>query len=270
MKQRPSVKDIIFSFIDRANYHLIKDENCSLGYDITGGGGGKWTVKIQGGKVYIEEGLKGPDVVISMKDVDFIGFTLGELDALNLISSGRLKIDGDATLAQKSAKFFKKYTSSGKQDTEELIRLKQILSIPQRFSTGEVMGYFLYNLKNKKIMANRCPKCGRLQCPPREVCAICRVEADEWVEVGPNGILTVADIVYYASPDPLTGEIRKTPYITAYILLDGCSDPDTFWHEIDPDTPHEKLKKGALVRPVWNEKRIGAITDIKYFEVIEG
>lgn len=263
-----TVKDIIESFVQRANYHIIKDEQCALGYDISGENGGQWTVIIDKGKVIIEQGLKNPDVTISMKDEDFLGFQLGKLDALNLLSSGRLKIDGDATVAQKSAKFFKKFTAQKQDEVEELIRLKQILSIPQRFSTGEVMGFFLNKLKEKKIMANKCPKCGRLQCPPREVCAICHVEADSWVEVGPEGILTVADIIYYAAPDPLTGEIRKTPYISAYILLDGCEDPDTFWHEIDPNTPHEKLKKGVKVRPVWNDKRVGAITDIKYFEVI--
>ncbi|GAB6887900.1 hypothetical protein JCM13304A_13980 [Desulfothermus okinawensis JCM 13304] len=266
--EKVTVKDIIYSFIERANRHIIKDEKCTIGYDITGDQGGKWTVIIDMGDVKVEEGMVEPDVVISMKDEDFIGFTLGRLDALNLLSSGRLKIDGDVSIAQKSAKFFKKFTLDKKEEVEELIRLKQILSIPQRFSTGEVMGYFLHKLKEKKIMANKCPKCGRLQCPPREVCAICRVAADEWVEVGPEGILTVADIIYYAAPDPLTGEIRKTPYISAYIILDGCEDPDTFWHEIDPSTPHEKLKKGARVRPVWNDVRIGAITDIKYFEVL--
>lgn len=269
MDKNLTVKDIILSFKNRANEHIIKDVVCSLGYDISGEMGGKWTVKIDKGKVTIEDGLNDPDVVISMNDEDFISFTLGKLDPINAISAGRLKITGDAQIAQQSAKFFKKYQIDNGEEREELVRLRKILSIPQRFSTGEVMGFFLNNLKKKKIMANKCPKCGRMQCPPREVCAICKVEASEWVEVGPEGRLTVADIVFYASPDPLTGEIRKTPYITAYILLDGCEDPDTFWHEIDPDTPHEKLKRGVRVRPVWNEKRIGAITDIKYFELVE-
>ncbi len=269
MDNKISVKDIIFSFKDRANKHIIKDENCALGYDITGTGGGMWTIKISKGEISIEDGLNNPDVTISMKDEDFIAMTLGKLDPLNALSSGKLKISGDISLAQRSGKFFKKYSVGETKKTDELVRLKQIISIPQRFSTGEVMGYFLNKLKDKKIMANRCPKCGRLQCPPREVCAVCTVEASEWVEVGPEGILTIADIVFYAYPDPLTGKIKKTPYISAYILLDGCEDPDTFWHEIDPSTPHEKLKRGVRLRPFWNEKRIGAITDIKYFQVIE-
>ncbi len=46
--------------------------------------------------------------------------------------------------------FFKKFTLDKKEEVEELIRLKQILSIPQRFSTGEVMGYFFAQAKRKK------------------------------------------------------------------------------------------------------------------------
>ena len=34
------------------------------------------------------------------------------------------------------------------------------------------------------------------------------------------------------------------------------------------DMPFSKVKRGVRVRPVWNEKRIGAITDIKYFQPV--
>ena len=63
-----------------------------------------------------------------------------------------------------------------RKSDQELIVSRQILSIPQRFSTGPVMGRFLRELRdNQRIMANKCPKCGRHLLPPREVCAVCRV-----------------------------------------------------------------------------------------------
>ena len=46
------------------------------------------------------------------------------------------------------------------------------------------MGKFLNAFKEKKILANKCPDCGRLQLPPREICAECVVRATDWVEVG--------------------------------------------------------------------------------------
>ena len=42
----------------------------------------------------------------------------------------------------------------------------------------------------------------------------------------------------------------------------------TFWHELKPSDMN-RAKRGVRVRPVWNEKRVGAVTDIKYFEVIK-
>jgi hypothetical protein len=191
---------------------------------------------------------------------------------MTAFTSGRLKVEGDMGLLTKATRFFKKYTPPGsagqEKEKEELLRLNQVLSIPQRFATGPVMGKFLKAFKEKKIMANKCPVCGRLQLPPREVCAECKVRVDQWVEVGPQGVIATPDITYYASPDPLTGESRETPYITAHFLLDGCRGHETLWHELVTDD-FSKVKRGVRVRPVWNEKRIGAITDIKYFEIVE-
>jgi len=159
---------------------------------------------------------------------------------------------------------------SEEQPKQEIIVSRQVISIPQRFATGPVMGRFLEELRdNKRIMANRCPKCGRHQVPPREVCAVCRVEADQWDEVGPEGVIRHFDIVYYASPDPLSGEARDVPYAVAWILLDGCHGDAYFWHFLKESDPN-KVRKGLRVRAVFNEERTGASTDIKYFETVEG
>ncbi len=61
---------------------------------------------------------------------------------MTAFSSGRLKVEGDMGLLTKATRFFKKYTPAGKPEEkpEELIVLKQVLSISQRFATGPVMG----------------------------------------------------------------------------------------------------------------------------------
>jgi uncharacterized OB-fold protein len=151
---------------------------------------------------------------------------------------------------------------------QNLIVLRQILSIPMHFATGPIMGRFLMELRdNQRIMANRCGVCGRFQLPPREVCAICRAPVTEFVEVGPEGEISAFDLVYYASPDPLTGESRQAPYTTVNVLLDGVVGKDTLWHLLNETDP-AKLKRGTRVRAVFNEHRTGSIHDIKYFELI--
>ncbi len=268
-----TVEDIFGTMESRVNPDGVKGITANYGYVITGTGGGEWTVSLKDGVVKVLTGLHTPNVTTTISAKDWVAITLGTLDGMSAFSSGRLKVEGDMGLLMKATKFFKKYTPPGpagaeEEKQEELIRIKQILSIPQRFATGPVMGKFLKAFSEKKILANKCPKCGRLQLPPREVCAECRVRATDWIEVGPEGIITICDIAYYASPDPLSGESRETPYCSAHFLLDGCKGHETLWHELKP-SDIKRARKGARVRPVWNEVRIGAITDIKYFEIID-
>ena len=60
---------------------------------------------------------------------------------------------------------------------------------------------------------------------------MCRVAVPGFEEVGPEGVLRNFDVVYYASPDPVTGQSREVPYTTCYVELDG-SKGATFWHEL--------------------------------------
>jgi uncharacterized OB-fold protein/putative sterol carrier protein len=264
-----TVAGIFGSMPERINPDQVAGVTATMGYVITGEGGGKWTVCIKNGQVELKEGLHDPEVTTTCDARDWVDITLGKIDGMSAFLTGKLKVDGNLDLLTKSAKFFKKYRVPGiQQAEEELVSLKQILSIPHRFATGPVMGKFLNALKEKKILANKCPACGRHQLPAREVCAECVVRATGWEEVGPEGIITTYDIAYYASPDPLTGESREPPYCSVHVLLDGCKGHETLWHEIKKEDIG-KVKERVRVRPVWNEERIGAITDIKYFEVID-
>ena len=173
-----TVADIFGTMESRVNPEGVNGVTGNYGYVITGSGGGEWTVSVKDGDVKVLEGLHDPDVTSTTSAKDWIAITLGKLDGMTAFTSGRLKVEGDMGLLTKATKFFKKYTpASGaveEERKEELIMLPQILSIPQRFATGPVMGKFLRALVEKKILANKCPECGRLQLPPREVCAECR------------------------------------------------------------------------------------------------
>ncbi len=261
---KPSVADIFETMPARARPEALEGVKASLGYRITGEGGGEWTVTVAGGAVTVTPGLQQPDVLTTMAAQDFLDLNLGKLDGMTAFSAGKLRAEGDTGLLMKSTRFFKKYSPSagGQAKAEELIMLKQLISVPQRFTTGPLLGKFLKELRDhKRILGNRCPKCHRIQTPPREVCAVCRVAAEELVEIGPEGEVVSYDITYYASPDPLTGESRETPYCAAFFVLDGCGRSDIFWHEVNP-AHIDRVRRGARVRPVWSEQRTGAITDI--------
>ncbi|MBI2566640.1 MAG: SCP2 sterol-binding domain-containing protein [Candidatus Schekmanbacteria bacterium] len=269
-----TVDDIFGTMEKRVNPDGIAGVSARYGYEITGEGGGTWTVAVDKGKVAVTRGLESVNVKSIISASDFIALNLGKLDGMTAFTTGRLRVEGDMALMLKAPRFFKKYVPpapagvAAEAPRAELVVLRQILSIPQRFATGPIMGKFLSALKERKILAIRCSRCGKRLLPAREVCADCVAPATDWVEVGPGGKLTMYDITYYASPDPLTGESRETPYVSAHILLDGCEGQETFWHEVNPDHI-PRMHPGARVWPVWNEQRRGAITDIRHFDVVD-
>lgn len=151
--------------------------------------------------------------------------------------------------------------------TQNLIETRIKLSVPQRFDTGPMMGHFLKALKDdKKILATKCPLCSRTLLPPRGVCSVCSVEASEWIELADEGELLVYDVVYVPTLNPLTGEMRKVPYTTCWVLLDGGDA--TLWHFLDETDP-AKLRPGLRVKAVWSEERTGRILDISHFAIVK-
>ncbi len=250
--------------------------DASFGYDMKEAG--RWKLTVKDGKMKVEKtnDLAGCAVILKSDKDTYVGAQLGKIDFNEAFTAGKISIEGDIKALAYLAKMFVKFSSHGAspENEQELLVLKRIISINQRFATGPVMGKFLNGLKEKKIYANKCPVCGRLQLPPREVCAECRVRAGEFVEVGPKGNVRYMDIMYYASPDPLTGATRETPYGIAFILLDGCKGNETFAYFIRRDQLDRiksgwNEKKGTIVRPVWAENRTGSVHDIPYFEIDE-
>ena len=267
-KKGVTVPDIFATLVNRFRPEKCEGMDILVGYDITGEGGGQWTAVIKGGKCALETGLRENltvNNIVSAKD--YVDLMTGKLDPMVAFGAGRLRLTGNMEIAMMLPKIFKKFEVKEAEAGPELIMLKRNISVNMRYATGSVMGRFFDGLKEKKILANLCPKCGRRQLPPREVCAVCRCRVADFVEVGPEGSLNLLEITYYASPDPLTGETRETPYGSIHVLLDGCEKAETFWHFIKKEDLFD-TKVGDRMRPVWNETRNGTVHDILYFENI--
>jgi hypothetical protein len=273
-----NVEDIFNSMKDRFRPEGAAGINTTFGYEIQAAG--KWKLTISEGTMQLDtaKDVSDCDVVLDTDAETFVGLNIGKVDAMSAFTSRKLKVKGDFNTFGLTSRMFQKYMTPGQEtrQEQELITLKKTISVNQRFATGPVFGKFLKSLKDKKILAVKCPECGRLQSPPRETCAICRVKNTEWVEIGPKGEMRMMEYCYYASPDPLTGETRETPYGAIGILLDGCKDEEVFWHLLNPkqldqvkmgSVFHGRVKHGSRLRPVWNENRTGSIEDIKYFEI---
>ncbi len=152
---------------------------------------------------------------------------------------------------------------------EKVFEIKWKTNLPYRYSIGKLAVKFFEELKeNKKIMGSKCSKCGKVNFPPRAVCADCMVEMtiDDMVELSPKGTLEGFTVVNYPFTDPNTGGMRPFPYGYALFKLDGA---DTYTMHFINETDYTKMKVGQRVEAVFKEEREGNIGDIMYYKVIK-
>ena len=153
-----------------------------------------------------------------------------------------------------------------KKEKEFVIKWKT--DLPYRYSIGKLAVKFFEELKkNKKILGSKCPKCGKVNMPPRAVCADCFVQMTlkDMVELPPRGTLEGFTVVNYPFTDPTTGGLRMFPYGYAIFKLDGA---DTYMMHFVDETDPSKLKIGQRVEAVFKEEREGNLGDIPYFKIM--
>ncbi len=73
-----------------------KGVEATVSYNITGRGGGKWTIRIKDGHMTLEEGiLKDPRVYIIARDRDYHDIVTGKVDGVTAVVTGKMGIEGD-------------------------------------------------------------------------------------------------------------------------------------------------------------------------------
>jgi len=200
---------IVESVEERFRPEKAEGVDIKIGYDLSGDGGGQWTVVVKDQTCTLKEVLDDDcTVIMRMEAQVFVDLNQGKLDGGTAFSSGQVKVDGDIGVAGQSASLFEKYVAEGaaEEEGEELISLKCVPSINQRYATGPTMGKWFDGLKEKKFFASKCPQCGRTLVPPREICAQCRVRCNEFVEVGPDATVTLIDVGLLCESGPADGK----------------------------------------------------------------
>lgn len=76
-------------------------------YDITGDGGGSWSVIVKDGVCQIREGThNSPSVTLTMSVETWLGIVNRETNGMQAFMSGQLKASGDIMLAQRIEQLF--------------------------------------------------------------------------------------------------------------------------------------------------------------------
>jgi uncharacterized protein len=141
---------------------------------------------------------------------------------------------------------------------EGALRAPHVLEYPYRRSTGPVLGRFFTGLKERRIEGIRA-KDGRVIVPPSEYDPMTSEALDEFVTVGPGGVVTTWCWV----TKPRTKQPLDRPFAWALIQLDGADAP--MLHAVDAGD-EKKMKTGMRVRPRWASEPQGTIRDIACFE----
>jgi uncharacterized OB-fold protein len=129
-----------------------------------------------------------------------------------------------------------------------------------RFTAGAAQSRFLRHLVEGKILAQRCPQCGKVYVSPRGACAADGVPTREEVEVADRGTVTTFCVVNVK----FAQQVLKIPYVSATILLDGADiGLMHLIQEVDADQVHMGMRVEAVWAPP--EERGPTLESIRYF-----
>lgn len=145
--------------------------------------------------------------------------------------------------------------------------LATVLTFGYQHARGPYYGRLFDEMQTSgRILGIRCPNCHSVLLPPRELCDICYVRTETWVDVADTGVLQAFSIIHLK----FVGQMREPPYIYAEIMLDGASTKLIHVLDgLDIDTAPKRLKPGMRVKAVWKKELKGSLGDISHFELIE-
>lgn len=106
-------------------------------------------------------------------------------------------------------------------DFREVERLNLIFSQSYTHTLGKYSRFFI-ELENRRLMATRCENCQRVYAPPRPLCPEC-LKPTAWVELEGSGTVETFSVLHFSPGSNADVAALKTPYIFAYVLLDGAS-----------------------------------------------
>jgi putative sterol carrier protein len=89
------------------NKDTAKDANTIYQFNLSGEGGGQFTVTIKHGSCTVEEGaVAAPDVTISATAMDYLDIVTGAYPFGLAFVNGRLKVEGNLRLLLRMGKYF--------------------------------------------------------------------------------------------------------------------------------------------------------------------
>lgn len=133
------------------------------------------------------------------------------------------------------------------------------------FVAGTGRSAFLRGLKERRLLARRCPSCERVYLPFPEFCSRCLAELDAPFELDGTGVVKTFCVVNF----PFPGQVIDPPYLVAYIQVDGA---DTTLMHLIRDVALADVHIGMRVEPVWcaEDDLDTSMNSIRYYRPVAG
>lgn len=149
-------------------------------------------------------------------------------------------------------------------EAEDVAMMESPIYLNYHFTAGEATARFLAELKEGRIVGQKCPISGDVYIPPRGSSPKYGVPTTEEVVLGDKATVQSFTIVYI----PIPGNPIKPPYIIANLVPDGANI--SLIHLIS-DCNNEDIHIGKRVQAVWKpeEEWDYGMENIKYFKPID-
>lgn len=103
----PTVKEIFEKMPSAFKPEAAKGVDSVFQYDITGEGGGQWSVIVKDQTCEVKEGMHpSPAVTLTMDSATFLAMQSKQLNGMQAYMSGKLKVTGNIMLAQTFGQLF--------------------------------------------------------------------------------------------------------------------------------------------------------------------
>jgi len=141
---------------------------------------------------------------------------------------------------------------------EQLLSASYALEYTYTRSVGPVIGRFLTGLRERRI-EGIVGSDGKVIVPPTEYDPVTGETLEDFVEVGPAGVVTTWAWV----SEPRRGQPLDRPFAWALIRLDGADT--ALLHALDAGD-ESRVSTGMRVTARWREETTGHIRDLACFE----
>lgn len=129
--------------------------------------------------------------------------------------------------------------------------VQQKVDLDYKIVTSPVHRRFDEQMRQGRIVGQKCPVCGLVFLPPKGFCPIDCVVMDESHEVDCKDTATVTSFTV-VTPIQYEGQKEKDEYVLASVLLDGADS--TVGQQRIEGIPHHDVRMGMRVKAKWAKK----------------